>query len=187
MTGHGSGEPPRSECASHLPGEATVAATRRSKATASTSGTIKRACPQCRASMRPQAHTGATVRTIHYRNLRSMPLPDSVAIMLCRRCRYWCIAPENRTASVSLLNKEYRHILRQRVKIAIDNICRFKSKRQLELLLGLSQGYLSRLHAGAGNPSPELVSNLALLANDPQTRLKELEVYWAQATERVGP
>ena len=54
------------------------------------------------------------------------------------------------------------------------------SQRQLERLLGLSQGYLSRLRSGAGNPSPELVSHLALLAKDPSTRLSELQRYWAE-------
>ena len=53
------------------------------------------------------------------------------------------------------------------------------SQRRLELLIGLSQGYLSRLRIGAGNPSAELVSHLAMLAHDPKTRLAELERYWA--------
>jgi transcriptional regulator with XRE-family HTH domain len=53
------------------------------------------------------------------------------------------------------------------------------SQRKLELLLGLSQGYLSRLRAGKGAPSPELVSHLALIAHDPKVRLLELERYWA--------
>ena len=56
------------------------------------------------------------------------------------------------------------------------------------MLLGLSQGYLSRLRSGGGNPSPELVSNLALLAQDPKTRLSELERYWAEPTlDGEGP
>jgi len=53
------------------------------------------------------------------------------------------------------------------------------SQRRLELLIGQSQGYLSRLRIGAGNPSAELVSHLAMLAHDPKTRLAELERYWA--------
>jgi transcriptional regulator with XRE-family HTH domain len=49
-----------------------------------------------------------------------------------------------------------------------------RSKRSIERLLGLSQGYLSRLGRGAGNPSPALIALLTLLANDP-TRFAELE------------
>jgi len=46
-------------------------------------------------------------------------------------------------------------------------------------MIGLSQGCLSLLRIGAGNPSAELVSPLAMLANDPKTRLAALERYWA--------
>ena len=52
------------------------------------------------------------------------------------------------------------------------------SQRQLELLLGLAQGYLSRLLAQAGNPSSPLVLLLALIAKDPQARLDEVQSYW---------
>jgi transcriptional regulator with XRE-family HTH domain len=49
-----------------------------------------------------------------------------------------------------------------------------QSQRSIERLLGLSQGYLSRLGRGAGNPSPALIALLTLLANDPN-RFAELE------------
>jgi hypothetical protein len=55
------------------------------------------------------------------------------------------------------------------------------SKRRLELLLGLSQGYLSRLRSGSGNPSPTLVYTHVILALDPATRLAELEKFQADA------
>ena len=47
----------------------------------------------------------------------------------------------------------------------------------MDSLLNLSQGYLSRLKAGAGIPGAPLVSLLALLAAHPQL-LSELEDYW---------
>lgn len=49
-----------------------------------------------------------------------------------------------------------------------------RSQRSVERLLGLSQGYLSRVGRGAGNPSPALIAVLTLLANDPK-RFAELE------------
>jgi transcriptional regulator with XRE-family HTH domain len=52
-------------------------------------------------------------------------------------------------------------------------------QRRLEELLGLSRGYISKLRAGDRNPSPELVSDLALIARDPEGRLQELESLWA--------
>ena len=48
------------------------------------------------------------------------------------------------------------------------------SRRDTERLLNLSPGYLSRLAAGAGNPSAALIAALTLLANDPR-RIAELD------------
>lgn len=45
---------------------------------------------------------------------------------------------------------------------------------------GLSQGYLSRLHAGDGTPSAALVALLTLLAREPHERLRELELCWTE-------
>ena len=50
----------------------------------------------------------------------------------------------------------------------------------LENHLGLSQGYPSRLKAGAGTPSPALVLLLQLLALDPISRLREMERIWGE-------
>jgi len=47
----------------------------------------------------------------------------------------------------------------------------------------LEQGYLSRIRIGAGSPSEELVSHLAMLAHDPKNRLAERERYWAVASD----
>ncbi len=81
--------------------------------------------------------------------------------------------------------------LRRSVRSEIDRLTLYISQRNLERLVGLSQGYLSRLRTGAGTPSVNLVCTLALLAKDPKGRLSELEQYWKefeQAAERPsGP
>ena len=77
--------------------------------------------------------------------------------------------------------------LRTRVRIAIDILSHHISQRKLEHLLGLSQGYLSRLRAGVSNPSAELVANLAMLCQDPPTRLSELERFWELPAEKWPP
>ena len=51
-------------------------------------------------------------------------------------------------------------------------------QKRVEQLLGLSQGYLSHIKAGRHAPSPMLVTELVLLAKDPERRLKELEAFW---------
>jgi len=50
--------------------------------------------------------------------------------------------------------------LRIRIRIAIDILSEHISQQRLEGALGLSQGYLSRLRAGTGNPSPALGQSL---------------------------
>ena len=77
--------------------------------------------------------------------------------------------------------------LRTRVRIAVDILSHHISQRKLERLLGLSQGYLSRLRACVSNPSAELVANLAMLCQDPPTRLLELERFWELPAKEWPP
>ena len=77
--------------------------------------------------------------------------------------------------------------LRTRARVAVDILSHHISQRRLEHLLRLSQGYLSRLRAGVSNPSAELVANLAMLCQDPPTRLLELERFWALPAESWPP
>jgi hypothetical protein len=134
-------------------------------------------CSKCQSkAVRSYARPG---RTIRYRNVASMPIPDSFPIPTCSRCHAEFFEPSTLEALDLLLHQQYLEQLRQRAKQAIDTLMMHISQRRLELLIGLSQGYLSRLRIGAGNPSAELVSHLAMLAHDPKTRLAELERYWA--------
>lgn len=59
-------------------------------------------------------------------------------------------------------------------KLAEANV----EQKRVEHALGLSQGYLSHIKAGRNAPSAMLVSELVLLAKDPERRLKELEKFW---------
>lgn len=70
-----------------------------------------------------------------------------------------------------------RKLARREITRLSDHI----SQRQLEKLLGLSQGYLSRLKAMSRNPSTELVCFLWLIAKDPKKRLHELRELWAES------
>lgn len=118
-------------------------------------------------------------RTIRYRNMNALAVPETIPIPTCSRCHAEYIDSETAAALEGALREAYRRALQQRARQAIDIVTSHISQRRLELLLGLSQGYLSRLRAGAGNPSPELVSHLALIAHDPAVRLQELDRYWA--------
>lgn len=84
-----------------------------------------------------------------------------------------------------MLTTYYLQSLRLAAREAIDKLHPHTSLQNLELLLGLSQGYLSRVRSCArtaeagrkdpATPSQTLVCTLALLAADPMPRLKELQ------------
>lgn len=115
-----------------------------------------------------------------YRNLAALALPADMALPACSRCGTLHLDAQTRARLAPILAAAYQGTLRQRVRHAMDTLAPHISQRRLERLLGLSQGYLSRLRAGAGTPSPSLVSHFALLALNPKTRLRELERYWAE-------
>jgi len=129
-------------------------------------------CPCCGyASVHPLARPGRVVR---YRNA-ALTLPAALCLPACRRCKYEPLGLD--AVPAELLESLYRADLRQRVALAVACVQHYLPQRKIELLLGLSQGYLSRLRAGDGVPGAPLVSLLALLAAHPQL-LAELEAYW---------
>ena len=129
-------------------------------------------CPCCGyASVYPVARPGRVVR---YRNT-ALTLPAELCLPACRRCKYEPPGPG--AVPAEFLESLYRDNLRQRVALAVARVQHHLPQRKTELLLGLSQGYLSRLRAGEGVPGAPLVSLLALLAAHPQL-IAELDAYW---------
>lgn len=71
---------------------------------------------------------------------------------------------EEETAVRSALLKHRREIAAKHIRA----ICpKYLRQRQLERLLGISQGYVCRLRSGNGNPSPALCILLGILAAHP--------------------
>lgn len=117
-------------------------------------------------------------RTVRYKTMPTMELPPELGVPTCGRCQALYLERMSQAALERTLRDTYTQSLRDRVHIALDELRWHVSFRRLEIKLGLSQGYLSRLRARAGNPSSELVCLLALLAIDPSL-LNELERFWA--------
>lgn len=142
-------------------------------------------CPQpdCGRRARRVSRKG---RSIPYKNIDALALPDDLQLPTCPRCHQEFLDEEARAELLRLLPDLYAAELRHRVRIAIGKLQAYASQRQIEQLLNLSQGYLSRLRAGSGTPSAELVSHLALLALDPPARLKELRTFWRTQDTAVG-
>lgn len=62
---------------------------------------------------------------------------------------------------------------------AIAKLAEHARQQELEQLLGLSHGYLSKLRNGKKEPSPALVGELMMLAEEPRKRVVELRRHWA--------
>ena len=129
-------------------------------------------CPFCgHAKLSPSYRPGRIVR---YRNT-VLTLPEDLRIQRCKRCRYEDVSlvalPEGMAEDL------YRSYLRERAVRAIWDLRLYRPLRRIELLLNLSQGYLSRLGAGDAVPGAALVSLLALLAAHPEL-IDWLDGYW---------
>ena len=150
-----------------------------------TTSQILRRCIHCGIkAVKPRKGSG---RTISYRTMPCMPIPEDILIPTCGRCKSEFLDDEAIARLAPSLQMAYLQSLRVRIRIAIDILSDHISQRRLEGALGISQGYLSRLRAGAGNPSPELVSHLAILCQDPPKRLIELERFWALPDDAWAP
>ena len=117
-------------------------------------------------------------RTISYRVFSALPLPADLAIPTCTRCHAECLDLDTTQRLHQLLPCLYQAELRRLAGQELRALSPHISQRQLELMVGLAQGYASRLLAQAGNPSAPLVLLLGLLARDPQARLAEVQAYW---------
>ena len=132
-------------------------------------------CPCCgHHAVRLTAQPG---RVCRYRNT-ALTLPADLLVPTCRRCKHLLLSFDSMPELAAALEATYRAELVQRAAAEIAKLSQRLSQRKLEVALGLSQGYLSRLRAGDGVPSASLVSLLALLASD-AARLEELARYWA--------
>ena len=134
------------------------------------------ACLRCGShTVRPMQRPALTVS---YRVFSALPLPADLPIPTCGRCHAECLDPETTGLLRQLLPRIYEAELRRLAAQEIRALSPYISQRQLELLAGLAQGYLSRLLAQASNPSAPLVLLLGLIAKDPQARLSEVQAYW---------
>ena len=117
-------------------------------------------------------------RTVSYRVFSALPLPADLSIPTCSRCRAESLDLDTIQRLHEILPRLYQAELRRLAGQELRALSTYISQRQLELQIGLAQGYLSRLLARAGNPSSALVLLLGLIAKDPQARLSEVQAYW---------
>ena len=114
-----------------------------------------------------------------YRVFPALTVPADVGIPTCGGCFAEYIDEPTAAALEPILAAEYRKELSSRAKKALADLSPHISQAQLGRLGNISQGYLSRIYGGHGNPSPQLVVLLALLAQDPSL-LEWVARYWTE-------
>ncbi len=137
-------------------------------------------CANCgKGEIRPVVRPGRTAR---YKNLAAVPLPEDLEIPTCNACgEEWIDRATARAIDVAL-EGEYQERLWHLAVASLEKLAASGvTQRRLEMILGLSHGYLSKIRSGASRPSAALVSCLHLLASDPECRLQEMEESFAAA------
>ncbi len=142
---------------------------------------VIRRCRECGVGeVRPLAKSG---RRGNYKNLE-LEIPAELKIPTCNNCGTEWMDRATASALDAGLEKVYRDVLRQLWEASIRKIQKQKlSMRRLEQLLGLSEGYLSKVSRGRSEPSAELVAHLGTLASDVEGRIRELEHLWKSAEQ----
>lgn len=120
-----------------------------------------------------------------YRNAPKLALPGDLELPTCEKCgEIYLDATASRRVDTAL-ESAYAERL---AEIALDALARLRgtiSKKDLEVSLGLSQGYLSKLSRKP--TSPVLVSLLALLAEDPVRGLEVVRKLWVKGKGTAKP
>lgn len=141
-----------------------------------------RICTTCgKGQVAPLRRSG---RTMVYRNFQKLELPESLAIPTCSNCGETWYDAETSEAVERALERAAAAVLERIGNDAIRLLAEHERQRDLEDLLNLSRGYLSKVKHGKETPSAALVALLALLAKRPG-RIEELRQLWASKT--IGP
>lgn len=115
-------------------------------------------------------------RKLPHRNIPSLELPESLELPTCENCgEEWWDAETTRTVH-DALETAYQQALSKRAEEAIERLVPTITQRDLEHLVGVSPGYLSKVKGGKRASAP-LVATLMLLASSPR-RVEELRELW---------
>jgi hypothetical protein len=125
-------------------------------------------------------------RFVRYRTMARVEIPADIGIPTCEQCSAEWVDDATARKVDAALERSYRAELMRRARAAIVQLTRHVTSHELEGLLGLSHGYLSKLKSGGRVPSPELVAELGLLAHKPAQRINELRAYWKTPLKKAG-
>ncbi|NRD68263.1 hypothetical protein HRD49_41715 [Corallococcus exiguus] len=131
-------------------------------------------CPCNKGEVREIARSG---RRTHFRNIPDLEIPASVSIPTCSACGEEWIDDAVAARLDEAMEEVYRVAVAAKVEDSIRALKPVVNQRDLEQLLDLSGGYISKVKSGK-ETSASLVSVLMLLAEAPRQRIEELRNRW---------
>lgn len=139
-------------------------------------------CAECGVgSVRPAGGVG---RRMRYRQVRELELPEELELPTCDHCSELWLGPQELERVDVALREAYGRELNRRAETCVRKLGAAIHQRDLEKLIGVSAGLLSKIKSGK-DTSPLLVSTLMLLAENP-ARLEELRSLWGGAEDAPG-
>lgn len=134
-------------------------------------------CPSCERGV--LILRGGPGRFFPYRMFKALELPEDVQLPTCNFCEKIVFSPTLAVAFDEGMSRAFQAQLSKVISDAIGELTPdYLSQQDLERLLGVSRGYVSKLKTGKDS-SPPIAALLSLLAADPVSRLKELDQLWS--------
>lgn len=132
-------------------------------------------CYECGGAVELRAAPG---RTMPYRNMTALELPADLELPTCTSCGEMFLNERLTDKVDAVLEEKYDDAVRARVLTALEALQHEVPQQALESLLGLSQGYLSKIRKK--KTTPMIASLLLLLADDPKANVERLRRAWAE-------
>jgi DNA-binding transcriptional regulator YiaG len=113
---------------------------------------------------------------IPYRDEREVPIDGDVEVHLCDRCGEMMLDEDAALRLDAAQEPAYRRIRVRRAAEAVQGICVALdiTQRELERLIGVSDGYVSKLLHGRRVPDATTLRLLHLVRADPQAAVRRI-------------
>lgn len=135
-------------------------------------------CPFCNGAVDLRRGPG---RTRRFHAMAVLPVPLDLAIPACDTCQTEWLGSADAARIDAAMAAVYRLELSARATVFVDRLQAAGLVAEVETVLDLTRGYLSRIRAGRKTPSATLVAELAMIAANPSARLAELQAFWRGA------
>jgi DNA-binding transcriptional regulator YiaG len=122
------------------------------------------------------AQRNARGQIVGYRDERAIPIEADLIVHLCDHCGEMLLDADAAARLSAVLEPSYRRLKVRRVMEAVDGIRAALdiSQRDLERLIGVSDGYISKLRHGRRVPDATTLRLLHLINADPHAAVRRI-------------